>query len=77
MRKPTKIKGVEIFIVLLCVVGSVYRLSFVHGMEIKLGSVVLDLLEVYRRSSWMLSKVGLSVLVINSASLKRTHKGWY
>ena len=40
--------GVEVFIVLLHVFGIVLRrLSFVHGVEIKIGIVVLDRLEVH------------------------------
>ena len=40
--------GVEILIVLLHVLGVVlHRLSFVHGVEIDLGIIVLDGLEVH------------------------------
>ena len=40
--------GVEILVVLLHVLGVVFHcLSFVHGVEIKLGVVVLDRLEVH------------------------------
>ena len=40
--------GVEIFVVLLHVLGIVFdRLSPVHGVEIELGVIVLDGLEVH------------------------------
>ena len=40
--------GVEVLIVLLHVFGIVlHRLSFVHGVEIELGVVVLDELEAH------------------------------
>ena len=40
--------GIEILIILLHVIGVVlHRLPFVHGIEIKLGVIVLDWLEVH------------------------------
>jgi len=54
--------GVEILVVLLHVFGVIlHRLSFVHCVEIELGVVVLDWLEVHPKG--LLDAVGWSQLV--------------